>query len=169
MQQVFLNPHARVTPDKKTATLSFPKKFAHAPKKDVETEETRKMLESITKASAAPGTKIGVDVERIDGVNIDNETFVKRNFTAQEIAYCQKAAHPQSSFTGRWSAKEAVFKSLGVQSQGAGAALGDIEIVSDANGAPTVKVRAFHSRDVWQATNGDSFTGQQSERQSARA
>jgi fatty acid synthase subunit alpha len=140
MQEVFLNPRARVTMDKKTATYAYPKSTFEVPKKDAKTEETRKMLESITQANAAPNTKIGVDVEKIDALNIENETFVERNFTTQEIAYCKKAPSPQSSFAGRWSAKEAVFKSLGVKGQGASAALKDIEIVNDENGAPTVKV-----------------------------
>lgn len=145
MQEVFLNPRARVTVDKKTAKYSYPKKFVDAPKKDAKTEETRKMLESITQATASANTNVGVDVEKIDAINIENDTFIERNFTAQEIAYCQKAASPQSSFAGRWSAKEAVFKSLGVKGQGAGAALKDIEITSDENGAPAVKVRSAPS------------------------
>jgi len=140
MQDVFLNPRARVSLDKKTATYTYPSSTFEAPKKDAKTEETRVMLESITQANAAPNTKIGVDVEKIDALNIENDTFVERNFTPQEIAYCKKAPSPQSSFAGRWSAKEAVFKSLGVKGQGASAPLKDIEIVNDENGAPTVKV-----------------------------
>ncbi|KAL9023235.1 MAG: hypothetical protein Q9180_008319, partial [Flavoplaca navasiana] len=61
-----------------------------------------------------------------------------RNFTTKEQAYCRKAADAQASFAGRWSAKEAVFKSLGVESRGAGAALKDIEITNDSKGAPVV-------------------------------
>ena len=98
------------------------------------------MLENLTAASAAPGSKIGVDVEDLSAINIENETFVERNFTQQERAYCKKAPSPLSSFAGRWSAKEAVFKSLGVSSRGAGAPLSDIEIVSDVNGAPKVEL-----------------------------
>ncbi|KAG9595045.1 hypothetical protein KCU77_g14728, partial [Aureobasidium melanogenum] len=79
-----------------------------------------------------------VDVESIDAVNIENETFLERNFTQQEIDYCRKAPNPQASFTGKWSAKEAVFKSFNVASRGAGAPLKDIEIVNDEGGAPTV-------------------------------
>jgi fatty acid synthase subunit alpha len=146
MQEVFLNPSARVTADQKTKKYTYPKKLdTGALKKDAKAQETQKMLESITQASASANTKVGVDVERIDAINVENDTFIERNFTAQEIAYCQKAASPQSSFAGKWSAKEAVFKSLGVQGQGAGAALKDIEIVNDENGAPTVKVRHFHT------------------------
>ena len=139
MGRVFLNPDERVSADKKTGELVYPSSF---PKK-VETasaKQTRTMLESLTKASAAEGSKVGVDVEDIKAVNIENEIFVERNFTAQEQAYCKKAPSPQASFAGRWSAKEAVFKSLGVSSKGAGAALHDIEILSDENGAPKVSL-----------------------------
>ena len=142
MQQVFLNPDHRVAADKKTGELVYPSTF---PKK-VETDsakETKIMLESLAKANAANGSKVGVDVEDIRAINIENETFVERNFTASEQAYCKKAPSPAASFAGRWSAKEAVFKSLGVSSKGAGAALKDIEITADENGAPQVKVRNF--------------------------
>jgi fatty acid synthase subunit alpha len=50
---------------------------------------------------------------------------------------------PQKAFAGRWSAKEAVFKALGTSSKGAGAAMKDIEILTDKNGAPSVKVCDF--------------------------
>jgi fatty acid synthase subunit alpha len=139
LQEVFLNPTARVTVDKKTAKYSYPTKIV-APKKDAKTEETRKMVESLTQASAGQNTKIGVDVESVAAINVDNDTFIERNFTETEIAYCQKAGSAQASFAGKWSAKEAVFKSLGVKGQGAGAALKDIEIVNDESGAPSVQL-----------------------------
>ncbi|KAF1365310.1 hypothetical protein EJ07DRAFT_96200 [Lizonia empirigonia] len=139
MQEVFLNPRARVAMDKKTATYGYPKKAAADPK-DKKAEETQKMVESLTKATASANTKVGVDVESVNAINIENDTFIERNFTAKEIAYCQKAANPQASFTGKWSAKEAVFKSLGVKGQGAGAALKDIEIGNDETGAPVVEL-----------------------------
>ncbi len=137
MQKVFLNPDQRVVADKKTGALTYQ---PTAPKKatNKNVEETKIMLESLTKASAAAGSNVGVDVEDILMVNISNENFVERNFTAQEQAYCKKAPSPQSSFAGRWSAKEAVFKSLGVVSKGAGAPLSDIEIINDEAGAPKV-------------------------------
>ncbi|UPX14407.1 Fatty-acyl-CoA synthase system [Ascochyta rabiei] len=140
MQEVFLNPRARVALDKKTATYGYPKKDAADPKKDKKAEETQKMVESLTKATASANTKVGVDVESVNAINIENDTFIERNFTEKEIAYCQKAANPQASFTGKWSAKEAVFKSLGVKGKGAGAALKDIEIGNDETGAPVVEL-----------------------------
>lgn len=136
--QVFLNPNARVTMDKKSHELTYP--IVPHKANDSKTEQAREMAESLIKANASENSKIGVDIENVDAINIENETFVERNFTASEQAYCRKAGSPQASFTGKWSAKEAVFKSLGVPSRGAGAALKDIEIGNDENGAPTVTV-----------------------------
>lgn len=139
MQKVFLNPDQRVTADQKSGELVY---TPVSPKKALSNNasETKVMLESLTKASVAEGSKVGVDVEDIRAINVENETFVKRNFTEQEQAYCNKAASPQSSYAGRWSAKEAVFKSLGVCGKGAGAPLHDIEILADENGAPKVSL-----------------------------
>ena len=136
---VFLNPEQRVTANKLTGELTY---AASMPKKaeSANAKQTKAMLESLAQASAAQGTKVGVDVEDIHSINIDNETFVERNFTNRERVYCKKAPSPQASFAGRWSAKEAVFKSLGVCSKGAGAPLQDIEIVNDDHGVPVVSL-----------------------------
>ncbi|KAJ5633042.1 hypothetical protein N7490_009381 [Penicillium lividum] len=147
--KVFLNPDYRVTLDKKTSELKY---SATPPKPESSSEaSTRQMVESLAKANATANSKVGVDVESIDAINIDNETFVERNFTIGEQEYCRKAPSPQSSFAGRWSAKEAVFKSLGVSSKGAGAALKEIEITSDANGAPVVNLHGAAAAAAKQA------------------
>jgi fatty acid synthase subunit alpha len=139
--KVFLDPTARVSTDKKTSKLTYATKpAAKTSLEKSKTEQTRQMVESLAKATATANSKLGVDVESVNAINIDNETFIERNFTAKEQAYCQKAPSPQASFAGRWSAKEAVFKSLGVPGKGAGAALKDIEITSDESGAPVVTV-----------------------------
>ncbi len=138
---VFLNPDARVSFDKKSAGLTYPTAPASlSSTKNNTKDETRQMVEQLAKASAGSGTKVGVDVESIDAINIDNETFVERNFTPKEQQYCRQAPSPQASFAGRWSAKEAVFKSLGVAGKGAGAGMKEIEIVNDDKGAPVVEV-----------------------------
>jgi fatty acid synthase subunit alpha len=67
-----------------------------------------------------------------------NPTFVARNYTDAEVAYCQSQPNPTSSFAARWVGKEAVFKSLGVAGKGAAASLRDIEILPDAAGVPQV-------------------------------
>lgn len=141
MNEVFLNPSARVSVNKKSSELTYPISIPKGPAKDKKTESTRQMVESLVKATATENSKIGVDVESIDTIHIDNETFVERNFTTKEQGYCRKATNPQASFAGRWSAKEAVFKSLGVAGKGAGAGMKDIEVLSDEKGAPVVTVR----------------------------
>jgi fatty acid synthase subunit beta len=84
------------------------------------------------------------DLERaelISAVPSSNPTFVSRNFTPLEIAYCRAQPSPSSSFAARWAGKEAVFKSLGVKSKGAAAAMLDIEILNDdETGAPAVRL-----------------------------
>ncbi|RAK72625.1 trifunctional fatty acid synthase subunit FAS2 [Aspergillus fijiensis CBS 313.89] len=147
--KVFLNPDYRVAVDKKTSELKFP---AVPPKaSDKGTESTRSMIESLAKANAAEDSKVGVDVENIEGFNIENETFIERNFTASEREYCLKAPSPRASFAGRWSAKEAVFKSLGVSSKGAGSPLKEIEIVTDSTGAPVVQLHGVAAEVAEQA------------------
>ncbi|KAI9820361.1 MAG: 3-oxoacyl-[acyl-carrier-protein] synthase [Pycnora praestabilis] len=137
-RSIFLNPDARVSVDKKTAALAYPAITVKKSSDKSKSESTRQMVESLAKATASQNSKIGVDVEGIDAINIENETFVERNFTAKEQDYCRKAPSAQASFAGRWSAKEAVFKALGVSGKGAGAPLKDIEITNDEKGAPTV-------------------------------
>jgi len=140
MGKVFLDPTARVSTDKKTGGLTY---SAVAPKPSAadkaKAEHTRSVVESLAKAGGA-NTKVGVDVETIDAVPVANETFIERNFTQAEQDYCRKAPDSKASFAGRWSAKEAVFKSLDVKGKGAGAGMKDIEILSDEKGAPVVKV-----------------------------
>ncbi|PQE24270.1 fatty acid synthase subunit alpha protein [Rutstroemia sp. NJR-2017a BVV2] len=135
---VFLNPDARVSVDKKSSTLTYAPNFAKKPANKEKSESTKQMVESLAKGASTANNKVGVDVEDIAAINIKNDTFLQRNFTEKELAYCKKAPHPQASFAGKWSAKEAVFKSLGVAGKGAGAPLKEIEILNNEKGAPIV-------------------------------
>jgi len=63
-------------------------------------------VEHLASATAWGNSKIGVDVELISSINIDNENFIERNFTSAEQEYCPKAPSSQASFAGRSSAKE---------------------------------------------------------------
>ncbi|KAL7270275.1 3-oxoacyl-[acyl-carrier-protein] synthase [Rhizina undulata] len=136
--QVFLDPLARVQPDKKTNSYTYPTQPVKETDQGV--EDTKRLVEQLAAATAGANTKIGVDVELISSINVHNENFIERNFTTAEQDYCRKAADPQASFAGRWSAKEAVFKALGVRSKGAGAGLKDIEVLVDDKGVPVVKL-----------------------------
>ena len=68
----------------------------------------------------------------------ESQTFISRNFTDAEIAYCRAQPSFQASLAARWVGKEAVFKSLGVSSKGAGAAMKEIEILPNESGVPEV-------------------------------
>lgn len=133
-QPVYLDPLARLDSSKKE--MVFTQKSVQSNKTYVSdvADATANALAKLNKSSKG----VGVDVELISALNLENSTFIERNFTAGEVEYCSKAACPQSSYTGTWSAKEATFKALGVSSQGGGAALKDIEITRDAKGAPQV-------------------------------
>jgi len=146
--QVLLDPSARLCHDKKGSELVYPMHPQSSSEKKPSTstadKETTEMIKVLMQANTLSGnTNPGVDIEDIKAINIDNDTFIQRNFTSDEITYCRKAANPQASFAGKWSAKEAVFKSLKVQGKGAGAPLKDIEISNDDTGAPIVKVCLF--------------------------
>ncbi|ODQ67554.1 alpha subunit of fatty acid synthase [Nadsonia fulvescens var. elongata DSM 6958] len=137
--KVYLDPLVRVSADEKTQSYTYSvKDFASSSFTSPSTNDTARVLEELAGAGASTSNNVGVDVESVTAVNIHNETFVERNFTDEEQKYCFAAADPQSSFAGTWSAKEAVFKSLGVKSRGAGAELRSIEIQRDTKGAPTV-------------------------------
>jgi fatty acid synthase subunit alpha len=146
---VLLNPLARVTRDK-AGELSFPAKLTNAPSVNLSNVDV--MTKSLGKAGDSAG--VGVDhgafqtwpchtlltirQELISSVPSDNPTFVSRNFTESEVSYCRSQPNPAASFAARWAGKEAVFKSLGVPSKGAAAAMRDIEILPDESGVPQV-------------------------------
>ena len=139
-ESVYLDPLARVSQDKKDGSLTFnsgsiQNKNTYA---SASNRETAAIVRELTKEVANTKTNVGVDVELITSINVENETFIERNFTASEIAYCSQQPSVQSSYAGTWSAKEAVFKSLGVQSRGAGASLKEIEISRVHGNAPVV-------------------------------
>lgn len=145
--QVFLDPTSRVSLDKKSSALTYPLTNPIKPN-DKENESMSNMVQSLAQAKATENSKVGVDVESIGAINIENETFIDRNFTMKEQHYCRRAPSAQSSFAGRWSAKEAVFKSLGVASKGAGAPLKEIEVTNDEKGSPIVTVSLTTLNDL---------------------
>ncbi|KAK3324293.1 fatty acid synthase alpha subunit reductase [Cercophora scortea] len=153
LSSVLLNPDARVTEDKKTGELKYPADFMKLSEKTATAAQHKETLTSVIGREARRlenmNTRVGFDIEDISVINVDNDIFLERNFTAAEQKYCLASASgrsPQKAFAGRWSAKEAVFKSLGVASKGAGASVKDIEILSDENGRPTVKLHGVASQ-----------------------
>ena len=134
--KVLLNPLARAGPSK--GSYAFTGKMPSTVPLNTANASTIKNLF----AQAGDIAGVGVDTELISSVPT-SETFRERNYTAGEIDYCSTAPDPTASYAGRWAAKEAVFKALGVASKGAGASMKEIEIVAGEAG-PTVS-RSQHS------------------------
>lgn len=76
-----------------------------------------------------------VGVARIRGVHTrQGERFLKRIYTADELAYCLQATDPAERLAARWAAKEAVMKALGT-GWTSGVDFPQIEVLSG-SGAP---------------------------------
>ncbi|MHC5081695.1 MAG: holo-ACP synthase [Planctomycetota bacterium] len=83
------------------------------------------------------GTDI-IEVERVrSALQRHGNRFVTRAFTEAEAGYCGTQADPAVHFAGRFAAKEAVLKALGVGWSG-GVGWRDVEVLSD--GAPRVRL-----------------------------
>ena len=132
---VLLNSRARASYDAKTGSYAFTSKLSKAPVFDTANASA---VSAILAQNATSG--VGVDQELISAVPSWNPTFVDRNFTEAEVAYCQSQPSPPASFAARWAGKEAVFKALGVSSKGAAAPMKEIEILPDTAGVPTVSL-----------------------------
>ncbi|KAL2061143.1 hypothetical protein VTL71DRAFT_7416 [Oculimacula yallundae] len=169
--KIFLNPLARISEIPGTGEYRFEQKnitqstvVTKVPLSiaDITTTATANLATALsqsktwiskTVANASEEIRVGIDVEELDTFTSDkNEVFVIRNYTEDEISFANKSFDPHRTFVGRWCAKEAVFKSLGTRSKGAGAALKDIEIVDNGMGL-SVKLHgeakaAAHEKDI---------------------
>ncbi len=79
-----------------------------------------------------------IEIDRIEqGIAEHGGHFKKRLFTQNEQDYCEKHAHSHVRYAGRFCAKEAIAKALGV---GFGELLAwtDLEILNDEKGKPVV-------------------------------
>ena len=96
---------------------------------------------------------IGIDITEIDRIEDTierlGERFLKRVFTEQERAYCDRQAKPAVNYAARFAVKEAVAKAFGT-GIGKDLALQDINIVRAESGAPSVEIsgdgKAFMQR-----------------------
>ena len=66
--------------------------------------------------------------------------FLRRVYTPAELAYCEgrKGKKRIESLAGRWAAKEATLKALGVGLYAA--SLGDVEVVRERSGKPGIRL-----------------------------
>mgnify|MGYP005852820383 FL=1 len=104
-----------------------------------------------------------IEIERIARA-IKSESFIRRVFTAEEAAYCQKRGQQAAaSFAARFAAKEAVLKALGtglregslqeiaVDNDGLGKPLvqlsGHFAMLAKQLGVKNIQISLSHSRD----------------------
>lgn len=87
---------------------------------------------------------IGCDIIEIERISraIARVAFVRRVYTAEEIAYCQgRGQQTAASFAARFAAKEAVLKALGTGLRGG--KLQEIAVTNNALGRPEVHLSGY--------------------------
>ncbi|KAE8362110.1 hypothetical protein BDV27DRAFT_166435 [Aspergillus caelatus] len=149
--RIFLDPLARISQDPSTGQYRFRPDASPAPD-DVPLPSPGKRAELVKGISStwikeqvrphiSPGGTVGVDLVPLASFDAyENTIFVERNYTVSEREWAEKTADVRAAYASRWCAKEAVFKCLQTHSQGAGAAMKEIEIEHGSNGEPKVKL-----------------------------
>lgn len=90
---------------------------------------------------------IGVDLVEMEKFeeNIQSDAFLRRVFTAAEIAECRLMANAAEHFAGKFAAKEACMKALGhgIRQE---VWFTQIEVLRDTRGAPYVQINGQAER-----------------------
>ncbi len=81
-----------------------------------------------------------VEIERVEQALLRHPHLWERLLTPKEKAFCQSKGNPVQALAGRFAAKEAILKCLGVGLRGC--SWQDIEVLTDALGAPEVSFRS---------------------------
>ncbi|QAT17112.1 holo-[acyl-carrier-protein] synthase [Candidatus Velamenicoccus archaeovorus] len=80
-----------------------------------------------------------VEIKKLDrAVKRWGDVFLKRVYTAKELAYSRSKRHPLQHLAARFAAKEAIFKALGNSPK---LNFRDIEIINDVNGRPFCRIK----------------------------
>lgn len=88
-----------------------------------------------------------VEVAKIRKVVLKNRAFIGEVFTEKEREYCQSHKDQYLHFAGRFAAKEACMKALGVGLDPAGpGSLRDIEVVNQPSGMPDLHLGGWLAR-----------------------
>lgn len=143
--QAYLDPTVRAAYDSTAKSWVIGKKQLEASKKAF-SAQTAALTKSLYAIANHPHG-VGIDVQLINDVPVDNADFLHRNYTKAELEYCCTQPDVHASLAGRWAAKEAIAKALCSSSkdkpewlQGAGAPLKSIEVLPGISGAPTIRV-----------------------------
>ena len=88
---------------------------------------------------------LGVDIAEVSrieqAIKRHGDGFIRRVFTADEIAYCERFRNRFERYAGRFAAKEAAMKALGT-GWARGVRWVDIEVTRLASGRPTLTLHA---------------------------
>lgn len=84
---------------------------------------------------------IGVDICEVNRFNrlSEDERFLKKVFSEDEITYCEKFKNKAECFAARFAAKEAFIKALGT-GLSKGIVLKEIEVKKEKSGKPVLKI-----------------------------
>lgn len=87
------------------------------------------------------GIRVGVDIVYVDDIIklVESEKGRKKFFTDREIAYCMNSHNVYEKFAGRFAAKEALLKTIGLGILD-GVSLKHIEIINTDTGMPELKL-----------------------------
>jgi holo-[acyl-carrier protein] synthase len=92
---------------------------------------------------------IGIDlvsIARVRGtLDRHGDRALRRLFTDGEVQRCRERGSPHASLAARFAAKEAFFKALGT-GWGRGGAWTEVEVVSVAGGAPSLRLSGAAAR-----------------------
>ena len=82
-----------------------------------------------------------VEIERVQGM-LDRwgDRFLRKVFTEKEIDYCNRYGSSADHFAGRFAAKEAAMKALGV-GWGASAVWHEVEVLNEESGKPVLSMK----------------------------
>jgi holo-[acyl-carrier protein] synthase len=87
---------------------------------------------------------MGVDIAEVQrlraAIERQGERFLKRVFTEQEIAYCERFRNKYERYAGRFAAKEAAMKALGTGWR-RGVRWVDLEVAPLSSGKPTMELK----------------------------
>jgi len=87
---------------------------------------------------------MGIDIAEVPRIRAviesQRERFLRRVYTADEVAYCEQFKSKYERYAGRFAVKEAAMKALGT-GWSRGVRWVDVEVVRQRGGRPTVELR----------------------------
>lgn len=86
-----------------------------------------------------------VEIGKLKKILMRNDNFIADIFTREETAYCRSKKDPYIHFAGRFAAKEASLKALGIGMSGEGIdhSFQEIETLPGASGKPCLSFKGW--------------------------